>query len=282
MAALVIEFIIYNLAKVVELDPGLKGDTSQGGTKQGTVEASAVINVLLFVDRGQEIVVDIRTGYFLFFNTETGNHQLQPEILCSCSGPSNSALDKIVLRLLLTGLNGHHSFGVVSMGDMVIGKMGRLDRLGDGSKRFICHADKGAKLTDSHHVNQHMLLCYLLSSKSTLVGVRVAGQILVQVRLARLVLHYFSILASWSFLVTSWQVLFLTLLAVSYLEYQLLYDFLQAFVMKMTLGTFLKLFGSSQCTSFIWSCIYGLPATPKIRNLARHGDMLASALRKKS
>ncbi|PWA74896.1 elongation factor P (EF-P) family protein [Artemisia annua] len=51
--------------KVVELDPGLKGDTSPGGTKPGTVEASAVVNVLLFVDRGQEIVVDIRTGQYV-------------------------------------------------------------------------------------------------------------------------------------------------------------------------------------------------------------------------
>ena len=41
---------------------------------------------------------------FLFFNTETRNHKLEPEISCSCSGPSNSALDKIVLRLLCTGI----------------------------------------------------------------------------------------------------------------------------------------------------------------------------------
>nr|GEW18379.1 elongation factor P [Tanacetum cinerariifolium] len=51
--------------KVVEVDPGLKGDTAQGGTKPATVETGAVVNVPLFVDRGQEIVVDTRTGQYV-------------------------------------------------------------------------------------------------------------------------------------------------------------------------------------------------------------------------
>ncbi|PWA78777.1 elongation factor P (EF-P) family protein [Artemisia annua] len=51
--------------KVVDVDPGLKGDTAQGGTKPATVETGAVVNVPLFVDRGQEIVVDTRTGQYV-------------------------------------------------------------------------------------------------------------------------------------------------------------------------------------------------------------------------
>lgn len=52
--------------KVVEVDPGMKGDTAQGGgTKPATVETGAVVNVPLFVDRGQEIIVDTRTGQYV-------------------------------------------------------------------------------------------------------------------------------------------------------------------------------------------------------------------------
>lgn len=51
--------------KVVEVDPGLKGDTAQGGSKPATVETGAVVNVPLFVERDQVIVVDTRTGQYV-------------------------------------------------------------------------------------------------------------------------------------------------------------------------------------------------------------------------
>ncbi|KAJ9543083.1 hypothetical protein OSB04_022790 [Centaurea solstitialis] len=50
---------------IVESDPGVKGDTAQGGTKPATVETGAVVNVPLFVERGQEIIVDTRTGQYV-------------------------------------------------------------------------------------------------------------------------------------------------------------------------------------------------------------------------
>ncbi|KAJ7961077.1 Elongation factor P family protein [Quillaja saponaria] len=50
---------------VVDVDPGLKGDTAQGGSKPATVDTGAVVNVPLFVNRGDEIMVDSRTGQYM-------------------------------------------------------------------------------------------------------------------------------------------------------------------------------------------------------------------------
>ncbi|KAM0991726.1 hypothetical protein ACFX13_010252 [Malus domestica] len=52
--------------KVVDVDPGLKGDTAQGGgTKPATLETDAVVFVPLFVNVGDEILVDTRTGQYM-------------------------------------------------------------------------------------------------------------------------------------------------------------------------------------------------------------------------
>ncbi|CAI0423788.1 unnamed protein product [Linum tenue] len=50
---------------VVDVDPGLKGDTAQGGTKPATLDTGAVVNVPLFVNIGDEILVDTRTGQYM-------------------------------------------------------------------------------------------------------------------------------------------------------------------------------------------------------------------------
>ncbi|XP_052175313.1 uncharacterized protein LOC127790076 [Diospyros lotus] len=50
---------------VVEVDPGLRGDTAQGGSKPATVETGAVVSVPLFIERGEEIMVDARTGQYM-------------------------------------------------------------------------------------------------------------------------------------------------------------------------------------------------------------------------
>ncbi len=51
---------------VAETDPGLRGDSvSGGGTKPATLETGAVINVPLFVEPGQRIRVDTRTGDYM-------------------------------------------------------------------------------------------------------------------------------------------------------------------------------------------------------------------------
>lgn len=50
--------------EVVETDPGLKGDTSSGGNKPATLETGAVVRVPLFVQTGERIRVDTRTGEY--------------------------------------------------------------------------------------------------------------------------------------------------------------------------------------------------------------------------
>lgn len=50
---------------VTQCDPGLKGDTAQGGSKPATVETGAVIKVPLFVEEGDILKIDTRTGEYL-------------------------------------------------------------------------------------------------------------------------------------------------------------------------------------------------------------------------
>lgn len=51
--------------EIVETDPGVKGDTAQGGTKPATLATGAVVKVPLFVSQGEKIRVDTRTGEYL-------------------------------------------------------------------------------------------------------------------------------------------------------------------------------------------------------------------------
>ncbi len=51
--------------EVVETDPGLKGDTAQGGTKPATLSTGAVVKVPLFVNIGDVLRVDTRSGEYL-------------------------------------------------------------------------------------------------------------------------------------------------------------------------------------------------------------------------
>ncbi len=50
--------------KIVDTDPGLKGDTSGGGGKPATLETGAVVQIPLFVQIGETIKVDTRTGEY--------------------------------------------------------------------------------------------------------------------------------------------------------------------------------------------------------------------------
>lgn len=49
---------------VVETDPGLKGDTAQGGSKPATLTTGAVVRVPLFVNVGDVLRIDTRTGEY--------------------------------------------------------------------------------------------------------------------------------------------------------------------------------------------------------------------------
>ncbi|MBE6020827.1 MAG: elongation factor P [Firmicutes bacterium] len=51
--------------KVVETEPGVKGDTATNVTKAATVETGAVIQVPIFINEGELIQIDTRTGEYL-------------------------------------------------------------------------------------------------------------------------------------------------------------------------------------------------------------------------
>jgi len=50
---------------VTETDPGVRGDTSGGGGKPATLETGAVVRVPLFIDVGEVLKVDTRTGEYV-------------------------------------------------------------------------------------------------------------------------------------------------------------------------------------------------------------------------
>ena len=52
-------------AEVVQTDPGVRGDTAQGGSKPATISGGAVVQVPLFINEGELIRVDTRTGEYL-------------------------------------------------------------------------------------------------------------------------------------------------------------------------------------------------------------------------
>lgn len=51
--------------RITETDPGLKGDTAQGGVKPATLETGAVVRVPLFIEENEMIKVDTRTGEYV-------------------------------------------------------------------------------------------------------------------------------------------------------------------------------------------------------------------------
>ena len=51
--------------EVTETEPGVKGDTATGATKPATVETGAMVMVPLFVNLGDKIKIDTRTGEYL-------------------------------------------------------------------------------------------------------------------------------------------------------------------------------------------------------------------------
>lgn len=51
--------------EVVETEPGFAGNTAQGATKPATVETGAQVQVPLFVNQGDKLKIDTRTGEYL-------------------------------------------------------------------------------------------------------------------------------------------------------------------------------------------------------------------------
>jgi elongation factor P len=64
------EIVGTDMAAAVELniaqtEPGLQGDRSSGGTKPATLETGLVIQVPLFIETGERVKIDTRTGEYL-------------------------------------------------------------------------------------------------------------------------------------------------------------------------------------------------------------------------
>jgi len=51
--------------QIVETDPGLKGDTAQGGIKPARLSTGATVRVPLFIEEGEKIRVNTRTGEYV-------------------------------------------------------------------------------------------------------------------------------------------------------------------------------------------------------------------------
>ena len=51
--------------EITDTEPGFKGDTATGATKPATLETGAQINVPLFVNQGDRVKIDTRTGEYL-------------------------------------------------------------------------------------------------------------------------------------------------------------------------------------------------------------------------
>jgi elongation factor P len=56
---------IFVTLKVIETDPGVRGDTATGGSKPATMETGAVVRVPLFINVGDILKIDTRTGEYM-------------------------------------------------------------------------------------------------------------------------------------------------------------------------------------------------------------------------
>jgi elongation factor P len=60
-----VELPVFMELKVVETDPGIRGDTASGGTKLATVETGASVKVPLYLESGEVIKIDTRTRTYV-------------------------------------------------------------------------------------------------------------------------------------------------------------------------------------------------------------------------
>jgi elongation factor P len=51
--------------QITQSDPGVKGDTASGATKPATMSTGAVVQVPLFIEEGEWIRIDTRTGQYI-------------------------------------------------------------------------------------------------------------------------------------------------------------------------------------------------------------------------
>jgi len=63
--ALGVDLPIFVELTITKTDPGVRGDTASGGSKPATLESGAVVQVPLFIEEGEKIKVDTRTGEYV-------------------------------------------------------------------------------------------------------------------------------------------------------------------------------------------------------------------------
>jgi elongation factor P len=64
-APLAVELPNFVELAVAQTEPGVKGDTAAGGTKPATLESGATVQVPLFINEGDRVKVDTRTGNYI-------------------------------------------------------------------------------------------------------------------------------------------------------------------------------------------------------------------------
>jgi len=60
-----VELPLFVTLKVREAEPGVRGDTAQGGSKNATLETGTVVSVPLFIEAGDAVRIDTRTGRYI-------------------------------------------------------------------------------------------------------------------------------------------------------------------------------------------------------------------------
>ncbi len=60
-----VELPNFVVLEITHADPGVKGNTATGATKPATLETGAVVQVPLFVEQGEKVKVDTRTGEYV-------------------------------------------------------------------------------------------------------------------------------------------------------------------------------------------------------------------------
>ncbi|MNY00544.1 Elongation factor P [compost metagenome] len=62
---LVVELPMYLVSEVTYTEPGIKGDTATNSMKAATIATGAEVKVPLFIDMGEIIKIDTRTGVYV-------------------------------------------------------------------------------------------------------------------------------------------------------------------------------------------------------------------------
>lgn len=55
----------FAVLRIAQTDPGVRGDTASGGTKPATLETGAMVKVPLFIEEGELLKIDTRTGEYV-------------------------------------------------------------------------------------------------------------------------------------------------------------------------------------------------------------------------